>query len=183
MVWVPNVTIVGVRMTSSPSPLQYELTPGVTLILFNDAKADAVTSALVRQLREALVSEEAEAHALVLAGRPGWFCAGRHRRYFERYLAAGDGVDAEQRLRPIHEARRGIASAEAARMDMTTLRAEGSVEDMRCMVELEAPIDAYRAFARRMAGVAANSGGAGQDAVIKAPAPDARPQAEKAGTA
>lgn len=49
---------------------------GVTLIVMDDGKANAISHAMLDELEAALDAAEKEHHAVVLAGRPGLFCAG-----------------------------------------------------------------------------------------------------------
>ena len=53
-----------------------DLTDGIGCIRMDDGKKNAITRAAVSDLAEALDEAEAKADALVLAGRPGSFCAG-----------------------------------------------------------------------------------------------------------
>lgn len=56
--------------------LQYELDQGVALLRLDDAKANAVSHALIESLTEALDRAQKEAAAVLLVGRPGRFSAG-----------------------------------------------------------------------------------------------------------
>lgn len=60
-------------MSQSPS---YELRDGVAVITLDDGKANAVSPAVIAGLNDALTRAEAEAAAVLLAGRPGRFSAG-----------------------------------------------------------------------------------------------------------
>ncbi|MEQ8859002.1 MAG: crotonase/enoyl-CoA hydratase family protein [Pseudomonadales bacterium] len=53
-----------------------QISDGVGLITLDDGKANAVSHALLDELEPALDEAEATADAVVLAGRPGKFCAG-----------------------------------------------------------------------------------------------------------
>jgi enoyl-CoA hydratase len=54
----------------------YELQGNVAHVLMDDGKANALSDAMVGELREALTRAEKEASAVVLSGRPDRFCAG-----------------------------------------------------------------------------------------------------------
>jgi enoyl-CoA hydratase len=58
------------------SNLTYSLDGDVALITMDDGKANALSHAAIEALHEALDRAEKEARAVVLAGRPGLFCAG-----------------------------------------------------------------------------------------------------------
>jgi len=58
---------------SNPS---YSLEGDVALITMDDGKANALSHAIIDTLNETLDRAEKEARAVVLAGRPGLFCAG-----------------------------------------------------------------------------------------------------------
>lgn len=60
----------------SESPVTISLAGDVALVRIDDGKVNALTPALLDGLRGALDSAEVEAGAVVLAGRPGVFCAG-----------------------------------------------------------------------------------------------------------
>ena len=60
----------------SESPVTYTLTNGVALIQMDDGKANALSYEMLTALNEALDRADAEAQSVVLAGRPGRFCAG-----------------------------------------------------------------------------------------------------------
>ena len=53
-----------------------ELTDTIALITLNDGKKNAITLDAIRNINTALDEAEADASAIVLAGRPGSFCAG-----------------------------------------------------------------------------------------------------------
>jgi len=53
-----------------------EFSDGIACVRMDDGKKNAIDLAAVRDLHEALDETEAKADALVLAGRPGSFCAG-----------------------------------------------------------------------------------------------------------
>lgn len=50
----------------------------IALITMDDGKMNAITRAAMTDLNAALDKAEADARAVVLAGRPGSFCAGFH---------------------------------------------------------------------------------------------------------
>lgn len=54
----------------------YQLQGNVAHILMDDGKANALSEAMVGELRDALTRAEKEASAVVLSGRPDCFCAG-----------------------------------------------------------------------------------------------------------
>ncbi len=56
--------------------ISLDLADGLACIRMDDGKKNAITPAAVADLSQALDEAEAEADALVLAGRPGSFCAG-----------------------------------------------------------------------------------------------------------
>lgn len=58
------------------STVQYELSGNVAILRMDDGKANALSSAMMDSLDEALDRAEREAAAVVLTGRPGKFCAG-----------------------------------------------------------------------------------------------------------
>ncbi len=66
-----------------------EMRDGVALISLDDGKKNAITLDAVAELNAALDDAEAEAGAIVLAGRPGAFCAG-----FDRAVMTGGDVAA-----------------------------------------------------------------------------------------
>ena len=53
-----------------------ELTDTIALITLDDGKKNAITLDAIRDINTALDEAEADAAAIVLAGRPGAFCAG-----------------------------------------------------------------------------------------------------------
>ena len=53
-----------------------ELSDTIALITLNDGKKNAITLDAIRNTNTALDEAEADASAIVLAGRPGFFCAG-----------------------------------------------------------------------------------------------------------
>ena len=60
----------------SESPVTMSLVGDVALVGIDDGKVNALTPALLNDLWGALDAAEADAGAVVLAGRPGVFCAG-----------------------------------------------------------------------------------------------------------
>lgn len=60
----------------SDSPVTYELRDRVAIITVDDGKANAISHALAAAIHDALGSAATEAAAVVIAGRPGRFCAG-----------------------------------------------------------------------------------------------------------
>ena len=58
------------------TPLTYTLENKLAIIQMDDGKANALSTAMIDALREALRRAEQEASAVVLAGRPERFCAG-----------------------------------------------------------------------------------------------------------
>ena len=60
----------------SESPVTYTLTNGVALVQMDDGKANALSYEMLTALNTALDRADAEAQSVVLAGRPGRFCAG-----------------------------------------------------------------------------------------------------------
>ncbi|MEM6954827.1 MAG: crotonase/enoyl-CoA hydratase family protein [Myxococcota bacterium] len=59
-----------------PDAIQYRLEDEVAVLDFDDGKANALTPAALTSLTEGLVRAKDEASAVVIAGRPGRFCAG-----------------------------------------------------------------------------------------------------------
>ena len=72
--------------------VRYELHGDVASIFFDDGKANALSHAAIDGLNAALDQADAEAKAVVIAGRPGRFCAG-----FDLSVMSG-GVDAVRAL-------------------------------------------------------------------------------------
>lgn len=66
-----------------------EITDDVALITMDDGKKNAITPDVYADLNAALDQAEAEANAVVLAGRPGAFCAG-----FDLSVMTGGDIDA-----------------------------------------------------------------------------------------
>lgn len=66
-------------------PVRYEKQGSVAVITLDDGKANALGHEMIAAIHAALDRAEAEAHAVVLAGRPGRFCAG----FDLRVLTAG----------------------------------------------------------------------------------------------
>ena len=66
-----------------------DIQDGIALITLDDGKKNAITLAALADLNSALDAVEASADAIVLAGRPGAFCAG-----FDLKVMTGDDVDA-----------------------------------------------------------------------------------------
>ena len=60
----------------STSPVSYELRENIALIQMDDGKANAMGPTMLQALSDAFDQAEKEAKAVVLAGRPGRFCAG-----------------------------------------------------------------------------------------------------------
>ena len=58
------------------SPVRYEQTGAIALLTMDDGKANALSRELMDALEQAFDRAEREASAVVLAGRPGRFCAG-----------------------------------------------------------------------------------------------------------
>ncbi len=56
--------------------VNFEINDGIALIAMDDGKKNAITPAAAAQILAALKEAEARADAIVLAGRPGAFCAG-----------------------------------------------------------------------------------------------------------
>lgn len=56
--------------------VQYEISDQVAIITMDDGKANAISHAMISALNGALDRASEEAKAIVLAGRPGKFCAG-----------------------------------------------------------------------------------------------------------
>lgn len=65
--------------------VRYELRGTVAVVTLDDGKANALGHEMIAGINGALDRAEAEAHAVVLAGRPGRFCAG----FDLRVLTAG----------------------------------------------------------------------------------------------
>ncbi len=70
-----------------------DIQDGVSLITLDDGKKNAITTHVVSDLTEALDAAEAKADAVVLAGRPGSFCAG-----FDLATMTGGDVEAIRTL-------------------------------------------------------------------------------------
>lgn len=60
----------------SDSPVTYELRDRVAIITIDDGKANVINHALAAAVHDALGRASTEAGAVVIAGRPGRFCAG-----------------------------------------------------------------------------------------------------------
>ena len=56
--------------------IHLDVSDGIATVRMDDGKKNAITPAAAADLAEALDEAEAKADALVLAGRPGSFCAG-----------------------------------------------------------------------------------------------------------
>ena len=56
--------------------VNFDITDGIALIQLDDGKKNAITLEAAGQILAALDEAEANAKAIVLAGRPGAFCAG-----------------------------------------------------------------------------------------------------------
>lgn len=65
--------------------VRYEKEGSVAIVTLDDGKANALGHEMIAAIHAALDRAEAEAHAVVLAGRPGRFCAG----FDLRVLTAG----------------------------------------------------------------------------------------------
>ena len=63
-------------MTESTQIVSTQIVDTVSLITMDDGKANAASHDLLEALENALDAAETEANAVVLAGRPGKFCAG-----------------------------------------------------------------------------------------------------------
>ncbi|MEM9035115.1 MAG: crotonase/enoyl-CoA hydratase family protein [Actinomycetota bacterium] len=66
---------------------------GVAVISLDDGRKNAMTAPVLAQLREAIAAAEEQASAIVLAGRPGIFCAG-----FDLATMTGDDAAAIDEL-------------------------------------------------------------------------------------
>ena len=66
-----------------------ELTGDVALITMDDGKKNAITPQAIADLNTAFDGAESDAKAVVLAGRPGSFCAG-----FDLSIMTGGDMDA-----------------------------------------------------------------------------------------
>jgi enoyl-CoA hydratase len=60
----------------STSPVRYEQQGAIALVTMDDGKANALSRGMMDAVEQALERAEREASAVVLAGRPGRFCAG-----------------------------------------------------------------------------------------------------------
>lgn len=56
--------------------IKFEITDGIALIQLDDGKKNAVTMDAAQEILAAVEKSQADANALVIAGRPGAFCAG-----------------------------------------------------------------------------------------------------------
>ncbi|MEE4301506.1 MAG: crotonase/enoyl-CoA hydratase family protein [Pseudomonadales bacterium] len=70
-----------------------ELHDGIGLVRMDDGKMNAITAAALEDIARAVAEAEAKAEAIVLAGRPGAFCAG-----FDRAVMTGDDAAAKRVL-------------------------------------------------------------------------------------
>ena len=70
-----------------------ELHDGIGLVRMDDGKMNAITATALEDIAKAVAEAEAKARAIVLAGRPGAFCAG-----FDRAVMIGDDADARRVL-------------------------------------------------------------------------------------
>lgn len=59
-----------------PTNVNYELRGRIAWLTMDDGKANALSPALIDAVQESLTRAESEAAAVVIAGRPGRFCAG-----------------------------------------------------------------------------------------------------------
>lgn len=73
--------------------------------------------------------------------------------YIEHYLGGNPKYTTEERLKMVHVAHRMVASAESAHHEIITMHAEGSMEDQKLMIQVEAPLKQYRDMALISAGV------------------------------
>ena len=78
---------------SASSPASVEITDGIALIRMDDGKANAINFDMIAALNTALDAAEAEAKALVLAGRDGRFSGG-----FDLNAFASLGADGVYKL-------------------------------------------------------------------------------------
>jgi enoyl-CoA hydratase len=72
------------------TPVSYDVADGVATLTMDDGKANAISLAMLAALNDALDRAEAEGAVVVLAGRPGRFCAG-----FDLTTLAAGGADAK----------------------------------------------------------------------------------------
>jgi enoyl-CoA hydratase len=63
--------------------LSFELKDNVALLTLDDGKANAINPVFIEAMTAALDHAEREAGALVIAGRPGKFCAGFDLKYMQ----------------------------------------------------------------------------------------------------
>lgn len=56
--------------------IHYDITDGIALIQLDDGKKNAITLEAAQELLAAVEKAQADANAIVIAGRPGAFCAG-----------------------------------------------------------------------------------------------------------
>lgn len=70
-----------------------ELHDRIGLVRMDDGKMNAITAAALEDIAKAVAEAEAKADAIVLAGRPGAFCAG-----FDRAVMTGDDGAAKRVL-------------------------------------------------------------------------------------
>ena len=61
---------------SDPQLVQFQVSDGVAVVTMDDGKVNALSSAMLTQLDEALARASADAKAVVIAGRPGKFSGG-----------------------------------------------------------------------------------------------------------
>lgn len=81
-------------MAAGAVSVKLEISNNVALITLDDGKANAVSHALLDQLEPALDEAERQAGAVVLAGRPGRFCAG----FDLGVMQGGDAADVNRLL-------------------------------------------------------------------------------------
>jgi 4-hydroxybutyryl-CoA dehydratase/vinylacetyl-CoA-Delta-isomerase len=80
------------------------------------------------------------------------------RRDMERYFAGSGGVGAEDRLRATNLVRDLTASDLGGYLEVLAIHAEGSLETQKLTVLMDADLEPYKAYAKRVAGIEAEAG-------------------------
>ena len=73
--------------------IKFEMTDGIALIQLDDGKKNAITLDAAQEILAALEKAQADASAIVMAGRPGAFCAG-----FDMAVMTGGDAEAIKAL-------------------------------------------------------------------------------------
>jgi len=80
------------------------------------------------------------------------------RRDMERFFTGSGGVSAEDRLRATNLVRDLTASDLGGYLEVLAIHAEGSLETQKLTVLMDTDLEPYKAYAKRVAGIAAEAG-------------------------